>query len=340
MLKPKVKEKSLNVSSLNQVNLSYFFSVSILALFSVFLVVAAPFFTSSPSLQQPEQFIVTEGSLCQVPPVPPNPRAATGSLAGQVNLYWDRVSGADYYNIAYGPSSLNYQWGSPNVGNTDTYTVASLTPGMPYYFIIAAVNSCGSSGALQEVAAYAGGQAAVEKGYVPPPPASYLPVKPSLAPSPTVLPTVEPTIAPLVLASPIEEATSSSEATPAATLKPVLTTSPSPKVVVEPQSSKTMEKILEYLNLSKWPLLLIILFIVLALVGKKLAKENKDTNYEKQQAAVKPDKPVKPLNVKVKKHKVPVLIATEKGKTVVQKESSVLNTPPRETVKSEKKEKK
>jgi hypothetical protein len=91
---------------------------------------------------------------CAVPDFPDNPKAESGPNSGQVTLSWDKVS-ADYYSIAYGPSSLNYLWGAANVGNVSSYTVSGLNPGDPYYFIITAVNSCGSSGADQEVAAYA-----------------------------------------------------------------------------------------------------------------------------------------------------------------------------------------
>ncbi|MFC1711782.1 fibronectin type III domain-containing protein [Patescibacteria group bacterium] len=93
---------------------------------------------------------------CPTPAVPADVKAESGPDSGEVIVSWDKVDNADYYNIAYGQASLDYQWGSPNLGDVDEYTVTNLTPGGPYYFIVAAVNSCGSSGALQEVAAYAG----------------------------------------------------------------------------------------------------------------------------------------------------------------------------------------
>jgi len=122
---------------------------------------------------------------CQTPEVPPNVKAETGPGSGQVTLSWTKVSGAKHYNITYGPSSLNYQWGAPDVGDVDSYVVSGLEPGKPYYFIVTAVNDCGSSGARQEVAAYAGSGEEKEKYWQEPEVVDWVPDLPQSSPSPS-----------------------------------------------------------------------------------------------------------------------------------------------------------
>jgi hypothetical protein len=147
------------------------------------------------------KFIIKEG--CETPKPPENVKAVSGPGAGQITLSWDKSLGARYYNITYGPSSLNYEWGAPNIGDVDTYAVSGLTPGSPYYFIVSAVNDCGSSGALYEVAAYAGKGGAESDYWQGPEVVDYVSdtatfsaeattsASPSLRPSPTVLPQEE-----------------------------------------------------------------------------------------------------------------------------------------------------
>lgn len=235
----------LKQQKFNKANFAYFFSVSFICLFSLYLVTILPFF---PSLSQeaPRQFTVEEiEERCLVPQVPSNPKAEIGPGSGEVSLSWQKSSGADYYNITYGPSSLNFLWGAPNVGNVDKFTVKGLTPGKPYYFIIAGVNGCGSSGALQEVAAYAGRQSTnqEEKGgyWGEAEVVEYLPPESELS-------------------SPSAEF--EKEATPTAQTY----SSPSPDLTATP----VKETILKNL---KWQMAFIAALIILALAGRNLVKK-------------------------------------------------------------------
>lgn len=179
---------------------------------------------------------------CQVPKVPENVKAVSGPGPGQVILSWDKVSGAKYYSLNYGPSSLNYLWGANNVGDVDSYVVSGLEPGKPYYFIVMANNDCGSSGALQEVAAYAG--KAEKKKYWQEPEVVYLPEE--------ILPSRE--------ASPSVEASSLAELTPLA--------SPS----LKPAGKKLTEK-KAFPCWLKWVGLSGAVLVILAFIGKKLVEK-------------------------------------------------------------------
>jgi hypothetical protein len=314
---------------INTINFSYFMVVSLIAVFSVFSFVSIPVFNQPTSLRQPQQLVAEQYLSCPVPPIPPGPRAETGPNAGQVTLYWDKVAGADYYNITYGPSSLNYQWGAPNVGNVSQYTVSGLEPGFPYYFIISAVNSCGSSGARQEVAAYAGGQVqSPEKGWQPSP-AAY-----QIIPSPDVYASPMITISPLPEASPSGQATPSAQkqATPAAAA-PVQVKSPVPQPTAEPVSflSDLPGKIIDILSWSKWIIIAIVIITFFAIVGRKLKQEQKDLEPEIEQ---KPIQTREKLSVKPEEMNTPVTVYTDKGITQKQEKSSVKKIPPQEQTKS------
>lgn len=144
---------------------------------------------------------------CMVPGVPNNVKAVSGPDSGQITLSWDKSSNAKYYSISYGATSLNYTWGAANVGDVNTYVVRELEPGKPYYFLVMAHNDCGSSGALQEVAAYAGkGQTT----YWVAPEVVYLPLDklPSASESAkaTTSASLEPISNPLVTSSPSAKA--------------------------------------------------------------------------------------------------------------------------------------
>jgi len=190
---------------------------------------------------------------CQSPQVPANVKAESGPDPGQVTLSWDKADNAKYYNISYGPSSLNYQWGAPDVGDVDHFTVAGLNPGSPYYFIVTAVNDCGSSGALYEVAAYAGeaaGQPSQDQGYWQ---------------KPELVEYYE------------EIVISTASATPSAV---ITTTDLSSKEVEEVKKSfpfnltGLIQSVLQ-LEWLKWLGFGLLLIIILASMGKKLVKEEK-----------------------------------------------------------------
>ncbi len=89
---------------------------------------------SAPSAQQ---------SATPVAPAPAAP-TLTSEVAGNasVALSWSAVSGATGYKVAYGTSSGAY--GQPiDIGAALTNTVAGLTNGQPYYFVVYAYNASG-----------------------------------------------------------------------------------------------------------------------------------------------------------------------------------------------------
>ncbi len=115
------------------------------------------------------------------PDTPTNLGSASGPNNGEVTLTWTRVS-ADYYSVFFGGVSRAYQYGAVNIGNTNQYIVRSLTPGKLYYFAVAAVKGCASSGFSNETSARA-------KGATGGTPAK---VTPKTSPKPTPTPPYQP----------------------------------------------------------------------------------------------------------------------------------------------------
>ena len=120
------------------------------------------------------------------PGTPQNFSIASGPGRGEVTLRWSKVSGATHYTVTYGTASGSYQYGSPDIGDVDYFTVQGLNPGQRYYFVITAVNVCASSGYTNELSATAGygvitkttynySQESQEKGIQPPIPPEFLP---------------------------------------------------------------------------------------------------------------------------------------------------------------------
>ncbi len=95
--------------------------------------------------------------VCVAPGAPGSVWGESGPAAGQATLHWQSVDNANYYTITYGLSSGGYIYGAPNIGAGTQYTISQLTPGRVYYFVLTAVNSCGSSGYSKEVAVRSGG---------------------------------------------------------------------------------------------------------------------------------------------------------------------------------------
>lgn len=61
----------------------------------------------------------------------------------KITLTWTSATGPlTHYLVAYGIASKQYIYGNPNVGNTTSYAVGSLTEGKTYYFVVSAVNGC------------------------------------------------------------------------------------------------------------------------------------------------------------------------------------------------------
>jgi hypothetical protein len=91
------------------------------------------------------------------PSRPANLKATTTGKNGQVHLTWDRVSEeATHYTVTYGEKWMDFEYGSPNIGNTDQFNVNGLRNGKLYYFVVTAVNDCASSGYSDGASAYAG----------------------------------------------------------------------------------------------------------------------------------------------------------------------------------------
>lgn len=89
------------------------------------------------------------------PPGPPGPKvcdakqppaplllSVTRTSATTALLKWAPVTPSTYYVISYGTDPNNLQFGVPNTGNTDNFTVGALNPNLNYYFNLRAVNDC------------------------------------------------------------------------------------------------------------------------------------------------------------------------------------------------------
>lgn len=75
------------------------------------------------------------------------PLAPTGFYVvdnnGSATLHWNQTtSGHTGYLIAFGTSPGNYQYGAPDIGNNDHYTVRGLTPNAQYCFYVRSLNGC------------------------------------------------------------------------------------------------------------------------------------------------------------------------------------------------------
>lgn len=146
------------------------------------------------SLSLPRQI---KASSCgaPIPPATTNFKAVSGPNSGQVTLFWDEAAYANRYAVAYGLKSNNYIYGADNIGGDQarSFTVASLHPGVRYYFRLAAARDCSSSPFSAEVSAVAAG--ATEKASLGPQPmvgAPKVAYKPApVAPVTQVFPPIE-----------------------------------------------------------------------------------------------------------------------------------------------------
>jgi hypothetical protein len=85
-----------------------------------------------------------------VPDSPTN-LLATSNGDGSVTLTWNHSpSTHDGYLIAFGPSSGNYKYGAPNIGNVNSYKVQGLTLGAQYCFYVRSLNGCMPGGRTPE----------------------------------------------------------------------------------------------------------------------------------------------------------------------------------------------
>ncbi len=200
------------------------------------------------------KYFIKDG--CETPKPPENVKAKAGPGSGQITLNWDKSSGVKYYNITYGPSSLHYEWGNPNVGDVSEYIVSGLTPGSPYYFIVSAVNDCGSSGALYEVAAYAGRDDLNDDGYWQGPEVvDYIPdvATPSAEATASALPTPKP--------SPLSEAEEEG--------KSVFDSIGQAATTLSSRVGEVLQS-----TWLRWFILIVAILIILAVAGKRLVEKD------------------------------------------------------------------
>jgi len=104
-------------------------------------------------LESPESAQVTATPTAVVPPAPPAPTGVTGAPgAGAATITWPAVAGATSYNVYYSQTSpVTTATGTKVTGATSGGSVQGLTRGIPYYFVVTAVNAGGESGVSNQV---------------------------------------------------------------------------------------------------------------------------------------------------------------------------------------------
>jgi hypothetical protein len=91
--------------------------------------------------------------------VPDAPVLLSATKSGsEATLAWTAVDPVTHYNISYGLSSGNYQYGVDNTGNVTNYVVGGLDPNADYCFVVRAVNDCAPSNPSNEICTGAAGQ--------------------------------------------------------------------------------------------------------------------------------------------------------------------------------------
>jgi len=151
----------------------------------------------------------SEGSACgqAAPAVPANFTVQSGPGRGEVTLKWNKVANATHYAVSYGSGPGNYQYGSPDIGDTNQFVVTGLVPGRQYYFVVTAVNGCASSGYTNIIATTAGygtiskttyDYSGTQKGYQPPIPPEFLPDEDEATAGAGVVSSPQPSVSPQV----------------------------------------------------------------------------------------------------------------------------------------------
>ena len=120
----------------------------------------APMFT-------PPGAAAATGAATEVPPMPLGLRATAGDA--QVMLTWTASTGATSYNISRSVMSGG-PWIQVATPTTTAYTDTGLTNGVPYYYVVAAVDSAGASANSSQVSATPTASASSVTTQVPPMP--------------------------------------------------------------------------------------------------------------------------------------------------------------------------
>ena len=107
------------------------------------------------------------GAATEVPPMPLGLRATAGDA--QVMLTWTASTGATTYNISRSVMSGG-PWIQVATPATTAYTDTGLTNGVPYYYVVAAVDSAGASANSSQVSATPTASASSVTTQVPPMP--------------------------------------------------------------------------------------------------------------------------------------------------------------------------
>lgn len=87
---------------------------------------------------------------CETPSPPTNVSVSLSSDT-TFTVTWTKSAEATNYDVKYGTSSGSYTTTVSNVGDVATYEATGLTEFSPYYIVIVAKNSCGSSNNSSEV---------------------------------------------------------------------------------------------------------------------------------------------------------------------------------------------
>ncbi|MGO8766016.1 MAG: RICIN domain-containing protein [Limisphaerales bacterium] len=111
---------------------------------------------SNPTAYAPNFDSLVVQSVAPAPPLAPTGLAATGGLS-QAALSWLVSSGAGGYVVEYGQASGSYT--ATNTTATAGLTVAGLTNGAEYYFVVSATNLAGASANSSEASAWIGAPA-------------------------------------------------------------------------------------------------------------------------------------------------------------------------------------
>jgi endoglucanase len=104
----------------------------------------------APEFTPPTAASGASGGTTQVPPMPLGLQATAGNA--QVMLTWTASSGATTYNISRSVMSGG-PWIQVATPTTTAYTDTGLTNGVPYYYVVAAVDSAGASANSSQVSA-------------------------------------------------------------------------------------------------------------------------------------------------------------------------------------------